>query len=440
MNKIRLLLCLAMPVFISANVAGQNIIQQFTSDSVDLQKVVTTIIETHPSVLKAQEAIHTVEASVGLAKAAWYPNIDLGAGYTRIGPVPKITIPNLGSFQMAPENNYNTSVDIHETVYDFKKTDKNIELAASGKDIAETNINLVKQKLTTIAIITYYNLAYLQEAIGIKEKQLGILEQHLDFINRKKETGSATDYEILSTKVRISAAKNQKMDLETALDNQLAALNSLLGFPESTKIKVRNNLVLMPVNTRYDSLIDYAVSHRNEMILAGFREKQAEIKLQSLKIENNPVISAFASGGIKNGYFPDLNKPKANYAAGLGIKVPLYTATRHRNLLMMASSDINSIKQDIEQSRREISTEVYQNAATLESSMRKIEQSELQLEQSEEARRLADLSFKAGTLTNLDLLDSESLEAESRLSLMRAKIDYMINTARLEISIGKPGY
>jgi len=94
----------------------------------------------------------------------------------------------------------------------------------------------------------------------------------------------------------------------------------------------------------------------------------------------------------------------------------------------------------LEHIRREISSEVFQNASNLEVSIRRIEQTELQLAQAEEARSLADLSYKAGTLTNLDLLDSESLEAESRLNLVKARIDYMIVSARLEISIGKKGY
>jgi outer membrane protein len=440
LNKFPIIILLISSVIFTQNAAGQTSINKFTSDSIDLQTVVKSVIETHPSVLKAEEAINSVEAGIGLAKAAAYPDISLDAGYTRIGPVPAISVPGLGSFEMAPANNYNAALNVHETIYDFSKTKKNIEVAESNKEIAEKNIDLVRQKLISVTVANYYTLVYLQEAVRIKEMQLGILEQHLDFITRKKETGSATEYEILSTKVRISAAKNQKLDIETALNNQLAALNALLGFPENTRIKVRNRLMLQPMNLQSDSLISYAIGHRNEQLLVDLRKKQAELRFQSLRIENNPVVSAFASGGWKNGYFPDLNKPTANYAAGIGLKVPIFTATRHRNFMLMATSDINSIKQDIEMSRREISSEVFQNVANLKSSLQKIDQSELQLQQAEEARQLADLSFKAGSLTNLDLLDSESLEAESRLNLIRARTEYMINSAKLEISVGKQGY
>jgi outer membrane protein len=440
MNYFRVLILFVSLLFWMQDTSGQNNISVFTTDSVDLQLVVKRVIETHPSVLKAQEAVNSMGAGVGLAKAGWYPEIDFGASYTRIGPVPSITIPNAGALDMAPANNYNTSLNIHQTLYDFSKTAKKVQVAESNKEIAEKNIDLVSQKLASWTIVNYYTLVYLQEAVHIKETQLGILEKHLDFVTRKKETGSATEYEILSTKVRISTAKNQKLDLETALDNELAVLNSLLGLPENTRIRVRSRFGIQPAGFRSDSLINYAIEHRNELIIVDLHKKQAELHLESVKIENNPILSAFATGGFKNGYFPDLNQEKANYAAGFGLKIPIFTAYRHRNLLLMATSDINSIRQDVEQSRRDISSEVFQDAANLQASVRKIDQSELQLQQAEEARKLADLSFKAGTLTNLDLLDSESLEAESRLNLMRARTDYMINSAKLQIAIGKQGY
>jgi outer membrane protein len=419
---------------------GQNTSPDFTSDSVDLQTIVQSVVTTHPTVIKAQEAIQTVEAGIGMAKSAYYPDIDFGAGYTRIGPVPEITIPNMGTFDMAPANNYIASLNIRQTVYDFSKTEKSILIAESNKAIAEKNIDLVKQRLSLLTITNYYALVYLQEAVHIKDLQLGILYKHLDFVTRKRETGSATDYEVLSTKVRISAAKNQKLNLETSLNNQLSILNSLLGLPEGTRIIVRNRLMAKQAAIQYDSLVSYALGHRNDFEIVNLREQQAKLSLESVKIENNPVLSAFASGGMKDGYFPDMNTPKANYAAGLALKIPIFTATRHKYQMQMASTNINIVKQDIEQTRREISAEVFRNVNDLQSSLRMIEESSLQLEQAEEARKLADLSFKAGTITNLDLLDSQSIEAESRLSVTRAKTEFMISSARLEISIGNPGY
>lgn len=440
-NRINHTLILALLTFWLSNAGHSQTINTFSqADSAELSTVIQKILESHPSILKAQEVIHSADAGINLAKSAYYPDIDLGATYSRIGPTPSITIPNMGSFDMAPANNYNASFNVRELLYDFSKTQKNIQLAQSNKELAVQNVELLKSKLVFLAITDFYSISYLQEAVQIKKVELGILEQHLDFVTRKKETGSATDYEVLSTRVRISNAKNQLLDLESSLSNQRAILNSLLGLPEETVLKVKEPQNEYKSFIQYDSLLNYALDHRVEMILSELKHRQAELKYSTIKIENNPVITAFASGGIKNGYFPELNNPKANYAGGLGIKVPIFTATRHKSMLQLANSEITSSTFDIEQNRREISSEVFQNMSNLQVSQRKIDQSILQMEQASEARRLADLSFRAGTITNLDLLDAESLEAESTLNLIRAKTEYKINAAKLEISIGKKGY
>src|ERR1039457_773058 len=152
MNRNRLIIITGMLTgfFISCLAAAQNkqIPALNTNDSVSFQQVLQIVLDSHPAVLKAEEGIQSANASIGLAKSGYYPNIDALAGYTRIGPVPKIDIPNLGSFQFAPYNNYDGELDVYETIYDFSKTSKNIKVEESGKELSEKNVLLVKQRLT----------------------------------------------------------------------------------------------------------------------------------------------------------------------------------------------------------------------------------------------------------------------------------------------------
>ncbi|MEI8048725.1 MAG: TolC family protein [Bacteroidota bacterium] len=408
------------------------------ADSLSFDFILKEVIATHPTVVKATEAIQLAEAGIGLAKSAHLPDIDFGTGYTRIGPVPAISVPGMGSFDMAPADNFNAAVGVRETVYDFSKTAKDIQLRESTKDMATANVDLVKQRLALVTAANYYVLVYLQEAIKIKNQQIDILKQHLDFVNKKFETGSTTKYEVLSTKVRLSAAETQKVDIETSYTNALTSLNSLLGLPSETRLMVRFT-PLNPLEPETgEKMVDFAYNHRADMILANLKQQHAELNLAAVKVQNNPVISAFTSGGFKNGYFPDLYSMKANYTAGLTLRVPIYTASRQKYHVMMANTDINMAQQDQQLTRRDISTEVYQSDANMQAAYRKIEQSEMQVQQAEEARMLAEVSFKTGSITNLDLFDAETLESESRLSLLKARTEYNVSLFRLNISMGRP--
>ncbi len=432
-----LVLFIVLPFLVSGQTARHLSIPG-ENDSLSLQQILQIVITSYPSVLKAQEAINSADAAVALAHSGYYPDISGQAGYTRLGPVSKLSIPVMGTFQIFPENNYNAEVDIRQTIYDFSKTSRNIKMEESGKAISEKTVDLVRQKLNLITAVSYYTLVYLQEALKIKDVQLDNLNDHLAFITKKKETGSATQYEILSTEVRISTAENQKVDIQTAIKTQQATLNSLLGFPVSTALKVKQNLAFGSSGIDPDSLVHFALQHRYEMIVAGLREEHAALHLKAVKVQNNPVLNAFLSGGIKNGYILDLNEPTPNYAAGLGLRIPIFDATRRKNYIKLANVEINVLKQETEQTRREISSEVYQNEALLNASVQKIKQSNLQVRQAEEALELAKVSFSSGVITNLDLLDAETSAAESKVNLLKAKADYAVSLARLNISLGKP--
>ncbi|MCX6249622.1 MAG: TolC family protein [Bacteroidetes bacterium] len=407
-----------------------------TNDSLEFRQILKQVLDNHPLVLRAKEGITMAEAGIGLAKSAWYPNIDAEAGYTRIGPVPAIIIEHLGSIEIAPTNYYNGSLSVGQTIYDFSKTKRNIKLEESNREISEKNVELVKQKLTMLTALSFYSLIYLQEAINIKEVELKTLKEHLDFVTRKKETGSATQYEILTTQVRISSAENQKVDLKTSWKSQLGNLNSLLDFPINTLLHVKNSLIPINPGTQTDSLISYALAHRYEMVIAKLNHQHAELKLNAVKIQNNPVFRAFASGGVKNGYFPDLNQPVLNFAAGVVIKMPLFDATHRKYNMLQASTQINISKDETDLTKRQISQEVNESECNITAALQKIKQSELLVKQAEEALSLARVNFNAGAITNLDLLDTETSVAESKLALLKAKVDFAVSIVKLELSMG----
>jgi outer membrane protein TolC len=67
-------------------------------------------------------------------------------------------------------------------------------------------------------------------------------------------------------------------------------------------------------------------------------------------------------------------------------------------------------------------------------------QSELQLQQAQQAFALAKTSFQSGSSTNLDLLDSSTSVSESKLALLKTQIDYTVSLLKLKIALGERIY
>lgn len=411
------------------------------ADSLSLDSIISKVVSSYPSVKEAEEAIKRADTQIDLARSGHYPDVSVNGSYSHIGPVTKFTVPGMGEIQMNPNDNYSATVDISQSIYDFGKTAANIAYQQESKQLGKQTLERVKQQLSIRAVHTYYSLLFLQEAIDIKNEQLANLQRHLDFINKKMATGSATQYEALSTKVKISGVKSQKLDILSSIRIQQAVLNTLLGESETKHHFVKEKLTVDKTrNLKADTMINMAVRNRDEMKIAREKTRLAELNLNLIKAKNTPNLKAFASAGAKDGYLPDLYQFKPNYAVGLDLHIPIYDANRNKNQQLLAKSGIQSSVYETERMQREVASDVIKSSANVETAAHKVQQFRLQLKQARDAFSLAETSFKAGSITNLDLLDATTAVSNSRLLLLKSEIDYALSIYDLQASIGERIY
>jgi outer membrane protein TolC len=357
-----------------------------------------------------------------------------------LGPVSELEFPGLGLFQLYPANNYNASIDVRQNLYDFGKTSSKLDLAIKDKELAKLNVEQIKQKLSLVTMNTFYNMLYLQEAIKIKEEQIKTLNDHLTFVQKKLATGSSTNYEVLATQVRITNAESQKTDLESAYSIQSSILNSLLNNPEGTVYNLKKEIISNNVEIDNNKDIENALQKRDEINIAKQKELISQLNYNLIDKQDNPNLNLILSGGYKNGYIPDLNKLTANFVASLQFSFPLFDAFRTKNNLLIAQTSINSSKYETDITKRNITNEVIESNINLKSSLKKIEQFNMQVKQAGQALNLAQVNFKAGAITNLDLLDAETSFSESELLLLKAQIDFSINYYKAKLAIGEKLY
>jgi len=408
--------------------------QNKTLDSLSIKSVMDSVFKNNPLINQLTENINGSQTKIDLAKTSYLPNIDAEAMYSRMNPNPSIF-----GFQLYPNNSFDAHIGVSQLIYDFGKSKTNVSLQQTGKEISEMNVVQVKQKLSIMTAVYFYSLVYLQEAEKIKIDQLNTLKKHLNYVIKKHETGSAIKYDVVSTQVKISTVENQLIEIQSNKDLQVIHLNLLMGKPSysfTVKDGLKYNFASLPV----DSLYRTAVKDRDEVIISKKKETLAQWNIDYTKAQNRPQINFIGNAGFKNGFIPDVEKVQANYFVGLGIKVPIFDANRTSTNVKLQQSNLKSNKFETENIQRTVMNEVSENYSNLLVAQKKIEQFELQLVQALELYSLAETNFKLGTVTNLDLLDAASTLAESKLQLLKTKIDQQINIIKLNASIGKRIY
>ena len=411
--------------------------QQSNSDSLSLNEALRMTLTNQPVINQAVQQVDAVNAKVKEQNSSYYPNVEGDLSYAWIGPIISLSFPGMGSFDFNTPNNYDMHVSAGYTIYDFGKRDAGMDLIKSYKLSAEEKINLIKSNLAYSAIQTFYTILFLEKSIKVTDDQINTLNQHLDLTKKKVASGSATDFDVLTTEVRVASAQNEKIDLQNALKKEKIYLRNLTGYSSDKPLNLSGDFSIYESGTKEDSLVSQAYNMRPEIKLAKDAENSARISKQVSSLGNKPTLSIGATYGLKNGFFPNLDVLRGNWAAGISANIPIFSGYRTEAKVEEAEANLNSSTQEILSLERKIKTEVQSAYSDLQSNKEKLNTTRIQVKQAEDAVTRAEAQYRDGVITNLDLIDAETALAGAKLLYLQVVYKNVISKYALEKVTGK---
>jgi len=411
--------------------------QLSTTDSLTVERAVQMTVANHPLIRQAGYGVTAAQARIAGSRSMYCPDISLAGMYTLLEPIPSIDIPDLGSFQMYPANNYDFHLEARQMLYDFGRTSAGVELAESGLRTAGDHMEVVKSGLAYQTTAVFNAILILHRTIAVIDEQIETLEQHVGIINKMIQAGTATDFDSLTTEVRIAAALNERVEAVLALENQEIAFRQLTGLGKDQPVCLRGSLYDEPRAIDPDSALAEAKRQRPELIMSRESENSAEIRARLASLGNRPSVALGLTSGFKNGYFPDLNKPEANIAVGVQLVIPIFNGFQTRHQRVEADADIRAGKAQTASIERQVTGEVEQAVAGVKASVRRIENSRVQVRRAEAALSRAEAKYEAGVVTNMDLLDLQAALSQAKLTHLKSVYDYIISLNALDKATGR---
>jgi outer membrane protein len=424
-------------VFIAGWCAGSLSAQNSVTDSLTVAQAVGLTLQNHPAVRQAEFGKTAAGARVEVSRSARYPDISVDGEYVRIGPVPQFNLPGQGPLDLAPHDNYDLHLGLRQTLYDFGQTNAAVRLAETSRRTAADQIDIVKLDLAYRMIDVFNSILILHQRIAVLDEQLQTLNQHLEMSLKKMKAGTATDFDTLTIEVRIAVVRSDRIDARHALGIQEIMFRQLTGLPSGAPINLRGAIASEKVTINPDSLMMAAAEQRPELILSRDAETNAAAQSQLASLGDRPRLSLNVATGFTNGYEPDLNTWRGNYAAGLQLKIPVFNGRETSHRMAEADANLNSVRARTTDLERQILSEVSQAITGVNSSLEKIASTETQVRQAEEAVSMARVRYTAGVITNLDLLDAETAMSQTKLIRLRAFYDYTVSLNALDRATGK---
>ena len=377
-----------------------------------------------PLIQQALAAVEAARARVGQAQSQYYPTVSGTASYNRLSDesfsIASVLPPSLVSqagqyqalltepFSLVPLNNWDFNLGLNQVITQFGKRDVQVKLAESGLASARIGVDQVTTMISYQAAQVFYTALFLQEQGKALDTQYENLQQHLQVIQVREETGSATRLEDLSTQVRMAALQSQRTDVESQFQKQKIALRQLTGLAPSTEIALSGTFGPGPAPAEDESLVESALLKRTDVRQAVEAESAAELNQRLVSKAPWPTISAHASVGYKTGILPDINTPAFNWVAGVQVSVPIFQGFLLARSQDEARKKLDGARQNTSAVRLNVTTQVLQAAQDVRAARQQVEISAGALEQARQMVEVAKVQYDIGIISNLEYLDAQT--------------------------------
>ena len=406
-----------------------------------LGQAIAAVLARYPSLTAAQAAIDAAHARVTQSEADRRPQVSANAAYSYLSlrPYVEFSLPSgSSSFYETIQNSYNATINVGQLLTDFGRTDALVALARAGEISAQDALEQTRSQLGYETIQAFYGVLLLRASVGVADEEIRALDEALRIADRKFAGGTATKFDVLTTKVRRATAQNNRTDTIAQLQKQEALLRQLLGAGPDSPLPLAGDFPAASAGPDLSATIAAGLQERPEIKLARDDAATAERRLDAADRANRPVLSARATGGEQDGDLPAMYANKGYVAAGLSVSIPIFTGERITGQRLEARADLRAAQAKITELDRMIATDVADAFADLQAAAARLQNADLLVDQAQEALALAQSRYANGVITNFEVLDAQSAARSAEQSRLQARYDWTLARQAVARAAGAP--
>jgi len=362
------------------------------------------------------------------------------------------------SLPFGRKNTWRVNLLFSQAVYSGGRLEAQANLAHAGQESAGLALTGARAQLLFDVTQAYYDAALSERLVTIAEATLGQAEATLRQAQVAFKAGTQPEFELLRARVtrdnqapaiiRQRAAHQiallrlrQLLELPASAPLQLAALldDPALPPPPAFAPRLAAAEAVLDVKTLADVPTDPAANpdvDRNAVKEVAAVVQLREAALAAARAERMPSVSLNSSYGrvaYPSGLAPGFGDFRTNWTVGATVQVPILTGGRLRGEEMVARADLEQAQVQLKQVSELADLDTRSAWAELVAARAAWEASANTIEQANRAYEIADVRYRAGVSTQLELSDSRLLLQQAEANRALAARDVQVARARIAL-------
>jgi outer membrane protein len=419
----------------------QSFAQERTNET--LNQLVRLAIDYAPKIKEQQQTVLMGDYRTKIQESALKPQIQSEIGVTRIDPVAKAQFAFGGvptSLQFQPNMNYNANIGGNYVIYDWGKQYVNIERSKLETELAKTGVEGLKNVYAYQVANLYYGIIFSQKAIEVQKEQLKLVDDNGKIISSRLKQGDALDYDQVSVQVRYKNAESRLTDLQSQLERQIIYLSSLIGKDAHGMIPAGTNFNTGTADLTVETATTQALTNNYDLKALKDRDLIAERDIKIAQMATLPTLAANAQVGIRNGYLPRINGEtpditddfKFNSVVGVKLTIPVYTGHRGAHQTEIAKLNREMLKYSVDVTNQALKRDLEAAQNDFNTAKNKLDLSEQNVKQAQYALNLANIRYKNGVLTNVEIEAAQTALQDTQFTQLQYQ--YQMALAKLEMN------
>lgn len=399
-----------------------------------LQSYIEEGLKNNYDMLIATERIKQAEANLGMARAAYFPDVALS-----------------GQVQHNRSSNGADGKDVlgyHSTSYSlgiavsweadiWGKLNRQSRSKYALMLNSYAGRNLIQTALISNIANTYYSLLALDEQLKVTEEMVKLMEENLTTTEALKTAGMANGAAVEQTKASLHSVKVSIPDLENNIRQLENSICVMLGRRPGAISRTSLNNQDIPEQLSYGVPIQM-LAKRPDVMQAELSFRSAFELTHAAKASFYPSIKLTSGSiGYANNTLSNFFKPENIFANIIGgLTQPIFAKKQLTTQYKVAKYEQQATLLTFEKTVLEAGQEVSDIMNTYESSFRKTQDRNIQVESLVRAVSYTQELQKAGEANYLEVLTAQQGLLEAKLNQVSDKLEQLQSVSNLYRALG----
>lgn len=397
----------------------------------ELQSLIREALTNNYDVRIAAARVLQADALLGITRADQFPTITGGAAANnaRQSPTP-----------ITPETEFSTNAVNLSMAWELDfwgKFRKATEAARASLLASEWGQKAVISSLVSEVASAYFQLLELDAEMEISQSTLASRKESLRLVNIRAQGGTTSLMDVRQSEQLVYGAAANIVDLDRRIEQEENLISVLIGRnpgPVKRGKSLVQNIILPDVPAGLPSSI---LERRPDIQEAEQQLIAANAQIGVAKAAYFPQITLTATAGYQSAALTDLfTNPAGFWNFGGQLLQPIFEGGRIRSNVRLTEAQKEELvfvyKQSIEEAFREVADSLI--AYRKDQEFR--EQQSLLSAAAEDATRLANVRYRGGVTSYLEVLDSDTRFFDAQIALSQAELNERLALVQLYLALG----